>query len=83
MNGVIINSIFLGIDNSNIQEYYKLCIVQFVGTLIPMLYMYCIIPTNENIDMVQAIHNSVHPDILHSKLLSDEPEEISSSDKMK
>jgi hypothetical protein len=44
--GTWVNDKFVGITNDNIDKYWILAIIETVGKLVPLLYIYCLVPTN-------------------------------------
>ena len=55
--GMLINKTFLGVEQENIENYYQLVAIQFIGTLLPMTYIYQMMPTNQEIDAVHRSHS--------------------------
>jgi hypothetical protein len=47
--GLVCNKIFFDITRETIVDYYKLALIQVVGTFIPLLYMYKMIPSSAEI----------------------------------
>ena len=54
-----INKEFVGVEKENINKYYILVFIQLIGTIIPMLYIFCMIPTNREIDQVQEKNREI------------------------
>ena len=51
--GYLFNLLFFNVTKDDISErYYLLSIVSFIGTLIPMTYIYCLVPSNKQIKEV-------------------------------
>ena len=49
--GAVINGNFVHppVEAKNIKDFPKLMIIQFFGTLIPMTYIYCMVPLNKKV----------------------------------
>lgn len=45
--GVFINKHFVGVDNDHLDKYHLLVAIQIVGSLIPLLFIKYMVPTNE------------------------------------
>ena len=49
MMGLFVNHVTFKLKRDNIEDYYKLAFIQIIGTFIPLLYMYQLIPSNAEI----------------------------------
>jgi len=70
---VWINKEFVGVEKENINKYYILVFIQLIGTVIPMLYIFCMIPSNEEINKVQQM-NSLRTDNKQEDLEEETPQ---------
>jgi hypothetical protein len=48
--GVIINDNFIHVTKEDFSNFYMLLIIALVGSLIPFLYIHCMIPTLKEVD---------------------------------
>jgi hypothetical protein len=48
--GSYINDRFVGVTNSNIEKYWVLSIIETVGKLLPLMYIYLLVPTNDEVN---------------------------------
>jgi hypothetical protein len=51
--GIICNKAFFNITRESIVDYYKLAGIEIIGTVIPLLYMYKMIPSSAEIKILQ------------------------------
>ena len=49
--GVYINSITANVTKDDISNYWVLALIHLIGTCVPLLYVYCLIPSNKSIDI--------------------------------
>jgi hypothetical protein len=54
--GVFINSKFVQVSSDNMDNYWVLTTIKFIGSLIPLTFMLKILPTNEQIKELQMKH---------------------------
>ena len=54
--GLLCNKMFFNITRASITDFYKLMGIQVVGTFIPLLYMYKMIPSGAEIKATQQKH---------------------------
>ena len=56
--GILANHLFAQVTNADIaSRYYELSLIHLIGTLIPMLFVYCMIPSNQEIKEAQEKFN--------------------------
>lgn len=59
LGGILINKYFFNVERENLAtEYIKIKIVSLIGSLSPYLYMYCLIPTNQQAEAVYIRNNN-------------------------
>ena len=49
-SGLLINHVFIGVTRSSIEDYSSLALITLMGTVVPLLYMKRLIPSNLEID---------------------------------
>jgi len=54
--GLYCNKWFADITRDTIEDYYKLAFIQIIGCVIPLLYMYHIIPSNAEVEATQKMY---------------------------
>lgn len=47
--GLMVNKFTVNLTRDSIEDYYKLAFIEIIGTLIPLTYMYRMIPSNAEI----------------------------------
>ena len=56
--GVVINDNFVHVTKDDFSKFYLLQVVALVGACIPFLYIYCMIPTLEEVKELENKNNS-------------------------
>lgn len=59
LGGAFINETWIGVDNKNLDLYWICIIISTSCMLIPITYIYFVVPSNEECDRVQAMYSQV------------------------
>ena len=50
--GLLLNNLFVGVTRETIKNYSSLALIELIGTVIPLIYMKRIIPSNVEIEVL-------------------------------
>jgi hypothetical protein len=56
IGGALINESFIGVSKDDLSNYWICLIISTLVTLIPMTYIYWLVPTNEECEQVERKH---------------------------